>query len=67
MGFSNITEFTKLNSEEINKTILEKSQQLVELRIKKAARQNFKPHEFKHIKRELAQLLTLQNSKSQQN
>ena len=51
MGFSNISEFTKLNSEEINKTILEKSQQLVELRIKKAARQNFKPHEFKHIKR----------------
>ena len=40
------------------------SQQLVELRMKQATRQSFKPHEFKHTKRKLAQLLTLQQQKT---
>jgi large subunit ribosomal protein L29 len=52
------------NSENLEKEILKTSQQLVELRLKKATRQTFKPHEFKHAKRLLAQLLTLQNSKN---
>lgn len=57
----------KLDSENIEKTILLTSQQLVELRLKKVTRQAFKPHEFKHAKRLLAQLLTIQNSKNKAN
>jgi|TARA_B110000977_G_C10818076_1_gene393052 large subunit ribosomal protein L29 len=64
MAFSKIE---KLNTEELEKTVLETSQQLVELRLKKVTRQAFKPHEFKHAKRKLAQLLTLQNSQNKAN
>ena len=67
MNFSNITELQKLDSESIDKEILLMSQQLVELRMKQATRQSFKPHEFKHTKRKLAQLLTLQNKKRHNN
>ena len=66
MNFSNITELQKLDSESIDKEILLMSQQLVELRMKQATRQSFKPHEFKHTKRKLAQLLTLQKQKTTQ-
>ena len=64
MAFSKIE---KLNTEELEKTVLETSQQLVELRLKKVTRQAFKPHEFKHAKRKLAQLHTLQNSQNKAN
>ena len=64
MAFSKIE---KLNTKELEKTVLETSQQLVELRLKKVTRQAFKPHEFKHAKRKLAQLLTLQNSQNKAN
>lgn len=54
-------------SEDIEKKLLSLSQELVELRIKKITRQAFKPHEFKHKKRQISQLLTLQNLKNKQN
>lgn len=57
----------QLASEDLEKKILETSQLLVELRLKKVTRQAFKPHEFKHAKRLLAQLLTLQNSENKAN
>nr|YP_009684638.1 ribosomal protein L29 [Pseudopedinella elastica]QDR24724.1 ribosomal protein L29 [Pseudopedinella elastica] len=57
----------QLASEDLEKKILETSQLLVELRLKKVTRQAFKPHEFKHAKRLLAQLLTLQNSQNKVN
>ena len=54
-------------SDDIEKKLLSLSQELVELRIKKITRQAFKPHEFKHKKRQISQLLTLQNLKNKQN
>ena len=57
----------QLASEDLEKKILETSQLLVELRLKKVTRQAFNPHEFKHAKRLLAQLLTLQNSQNKVN
>jgi len=66
MNFSNIIELQKFDSESIDKEILLMSKQLVELRMKQATRQSFKPHEFKHTKRKLAQLLTLQKQKTTQ-
>ena len=44
---------------------LEVKKQLFDLRLKKATRQSFKPHLFKHNKRKVAQLLTLESQKKQ--
>mgnify|MGYP000064568149 CR=1 FL=1 len=44
----------QLASEDLEKKILETSQLLVELRLKKATRQKFKPHMFTHKKRQLS-------------
>lgn len=52
------------NREEI---ALSLSQDLFELRIKKITRQAFKPHEFKHKKRQISQLLTSQKLHDLQN
>jgi large subunit ribosomal protein L29 len=60
-------EMGNIYSGDVEKTILILSQELVELRIKKITRQAFKPHEFKHKKRQISQLLTLQNLKNKQN
>jgi large subunit ribosomal protein L29 len=61
------TKMENIASEDIEKKLLSLSQELVELRIKKITRQAFKPHEFKHKKRQISQLLTLQNLKNKQN
>ena len=63
MSFSKIKEVESLDQAAIEQTVLDLSKELVDLRIKKATRQNFKPHNFKHIKRKLSQLLTVQNLK----
>jgi|AntAceMinimDraft_1070359.scaffolds.fasta_scaffold05871_5 large subunit ribosomal protein L29 len=61
------TKMENIASDDIEKKLLSLSQELVELRIKKITRQAFKPHEFKHKKRQISQLLTLQNLKNKQN
>jgi large subunit ribosomal protein L29 len=61
MSFSKMSEIEKLDSEACEKEIIRVSQELVNLRVKKATRQEFKPHEFKHNKIRLAQLLTLKS------
>jgi large subunit ribosomal protein L29 len=47
----------------IDEKILDLAKKIVQLKMKKATRQAFKPHEFKMTKRELSKLLTLQNTK----
>jgi large subunit ribosomal protein L29 len=64
MGFLKATQLEDYKEETIKEEILTLAKELVELRLKKATRQNFKPHNFKHKKRKLSQLLTLQNSKN---
>ena len=64
MNFSKITELQKLDAENIEKEILLMSQQLVELRMKQATRQSFKPHEFKHTKRKLQTTKTQERKKT---
>ena len=59
MGFSSMSEINALDAETLEKEILRVSQELVNLRVKKATRQEFKPHEFKRNKVRLAQLLTV--------
>lgn len=53
------TDILSLSNAEILEAILETENQLFNLRLKKATRQNFKSHEIKTTKRRVAQLKTL--------
>jgi len=65
MAFLNFSELKSLNDDKLAEEILEVKKQLFDLRLKKATRQSFKPHLFKHNKRKVAQLLTLESQKTQ--
>jgi large subunit ribosomal protein L29 len=60
MAFTSFEELNQLNKEVLSNTILELKKKLFELRLQKATRQSFKSHSFKHIKRKIAQLLTIE-------
>lgn len=66
MAFAPLSELKNFDKETLNKEIVATKKQLFELRLKKATRQSFKPHLFKHNKRKIAQLLTLESQKQQQ-
>lgn len=61
MSFSTLSEINTLDKESLEKEIIRVSQELVNLRVKKATRQEFKPHDFKRNKVRLAQLLTVKS------
>lgn len=65
MAFLNFSELKSFDDEGLTSEILEVKKQLFDLRLKKATRQSFKPHLFKHKKRKVAQLLTLESQKKQ--
>ena len=65
MAFLNFSELKSFNDEKLAEEILEVKKQLFDLRLKKATIQSFKPHLFKHNKRKVAQLLTLESQKKQ--
>ena len=65
MAFLNFSELKSFNDEKLAEEILEVKKQLFDLRLKKATRQSFKPHLFKHNKRKVAQLLTHESQKKQ--
>lgn len=52
---------TKTNNEELNQKLISIDRLLIDLRIKKVTQQTFKPHQFKKLRKERAQLLTLKN------
>ena len=66
MAFLPLSELKSFDKETLIKEIVATKKQLFELRLKKATRQSFKPHLFKHNKRKIAQLLTLESQKQQQ-
>lgn len=66
MNFPKFETLKNFESETITKEIVLSKKQLFELRLKKATRQSFKPHVFKHTKRKIAQLLTLQSQQRTQ-
>jgi len=63
MSFPKINELKDLELNEIKNEILALKKELFELRLKKAARQSFKPHSFKHIKHRLRLLINLEYEK----
>ena len=63
MSFKDFEELKQLDNELLKKEVVDAKKQLFELRLQKATRQAFKPHSFKHLKRKIAQLLTIENSR----
>ena len=59
-----IKEFKKLNSSQLIEKIDQLRKELFELRFKQATRQLNETHQFKIIKKQVAQLLTLSNTQS---
>ena len=66
MAFLPLNDLRSLDKETLSKEIIAAKKELFDLRLKKATRQSFKPHLFKHNKRKIAQLLTLESEKQQQ-
>jgi large subunit ribosomal protein L29 len=63
MAFTSFEEFNKLTDEVLATEILLAKKQLFELRLQRATRQSFKSHAFKHFKRKVAQLLTIESAR----
>ena len=59
-----LKEFKKLNSSQINEKIDQLRKDLFNLRFKQATRQLNETHQFKTIKKQVAQLLTISQSQS---
>ena len=65
MAFKKLDELQKLDQQGNDLETLKLSKELVELKLKRATRQSFKAHEFKHKRRQIAQLLTITNQQNE--
>ncbi|NEO25459.1 MAG: 50S ribosomal protein L29 [Kamptonema sp. SIO4C4] len=63
MPLPKVADARKLNDEELAEAILAAKRKLFELRMQEATRQLEKPHEFKHTRRWIAQLLTVERER----
>jgi large subunit ribosomal protein L29 len=63
MPLPKIEEIRELSDQELSDRIVETKKQLFELRFQKATRQLDKPHQFKHMRHRLAQLMTLERER----
>lgn len=63
MVLPKIADIKDLSDEEVSEQIAEAKKQLFQLRFRKATRQTFKPHEFKHTRHRLAQLMTIERER----
>ncbi|MBW4567591.1 MAG: 50S ribosomal protein L29 [Tolypothrix carrinoi HA7290-LM1] len=63
MPLPKISEARELSDEKLSDEILAVKKQLFQLRLQKATRQLEKPHQFKHARHRLAQLLTVETER----
>ena len=63
MPLPKISEARSLNDQELNEEITAVKKQLFQLRLQKATRQLEKPHQFRHAKHRLAQLLSVEHER----
>jgi large subunit ribosomal protein L29 len=63
MAFPKITDARKLSESELADQIVAVKRQLFDIRMRRATSQPFKPHEFKHQRHRLAQLLTVERER----
>jgi large subunit ribosomal protein L29 len=66
MALPKISEARALSDEALRDAILNTKRELFTLRMKVATRQPVKPHEFKHAKHRLSQLMTVENERMRQ-
>ncbi|QNP29729.1 50S ribosomal protein L29 [Cylindrospermopsis curvispora] len=65
MPLPKISEARELSDEKLAEEIVSLKKQLFQLRLQKATRQLEKPHQFKHARHRLAQLLTVETERKQ--
>ena len=63
MPLPKISEARELNDERLGEEIVAVKRQLFQLRLQKATRQLEKPHQFKHARHRLSQLLTVERER----
>jgi large subunit ribosomal protein L29 len=63
VSFPKVEAARALDDAALSDRIVAVKRELFELRMRKATRQEVKPHEFKHAKHELAQLLTVERER----
>lgn len=63
MSLPKIDEVKNLSDQELSEKILAVKRQLFDLRMQKATRQLDKPHQFKHARHQLAQLMTIERQR----
>jgi len=63
MALPKISEARELSDQELGEQIVEIKKQLFQLRLQKATRQLEKPHQFRHAKHRLAQLLSVEHER----
>ena len=63
MPLPKIQDARNLSDEELAEQIIALKKQLFQLRLQKATRQLDKPHQFKHTKHRLAQLLSVEHER----
>lgn len=66
MALPKISEVRELSDSELAEAIVKQKQLLFTLRFKQATRQPVKPHEFRHAKHRLAQLMTVERERQLQ-
>ncbi|MBD2450420.1 50S ribosomal protein L29 [Nostoc sp. FACHB-152] len=63
MPLAKISEARELSDEQLAAEIVATKKQLFQLRLQKATRQLEKPHQFRHARHRLAQLLTVEGER----
>jgi large subunit ribosomal protein L29 len=63
MPLPKISEARELSDEKLNEEIVAVKRQLFQLRLQKATRQLEKPHQFRHARHRLSQLLTVEGER----
>lgn len=63
MPLPKIQEFRELTDAELDTAIADAKKELFQLRFQKGTRRMEKPHQFKHMKHKLAQLMTLERER----
>jgi len=63
MALSKIQDFRGFSDQELDEQIQSLKRQLFELRMQKATRQTVNPHQFKHTRHQLAQLMTVERER----
>jgi large subunit ribosomal protein L29 len=64
MPLSKIADLRPLGDSEVADQILDLKKQLFDLRLQQATRQEVKSHQFKHLRHQLAQLMTIEHERS---